>query len=139
MRDDDGYQLGTPVVPGSDNWTIEVPACCGNALGYTELVVSDSGFSFTDGKRTDAICIYAGARIKLLSRSSADLYITATQAIFRFSSAIIPAGQSLTCPTAPVSIVQGGVLTVRRGQNNPSPAAVLDVTLCPTKLDPDPF
>ena len=37
------------------------------------------------------------------------------------------------------SIVQGGELTVRRGQNNPSPAAVLDVTLCPTNIDPDPF
>lgn len=139
MTEDDGYQLGTPVVAGSDNWTTELPPCCRDKAYYTELDVTETDFYFSDGTLIGAsgyICIDAGSRIKLTSRASVDLYITATNAIFNFSSAILVPNDTLFFSTSNASIVQGGTLTVRVGRGTPGPAATLDVTLCPS---PGPF
>jgi hypothetical protein len=139
MSDDDGYQLGTPVVAGSDNWTVELPPCCKDRLYRVELDVDENNFYFSGGTligTSGFICVNAGIRIKLTSRAQSDVYITATQKIFNFSSTILSPGKNMFFSTSHAAIVQGGTLTVRVGQSNPSPAATLDVTLCP---EPGPF
>jgi hypothetical protein len=137
---DDGFQLGTPVVPGGDNFTITTPAGCKNALGYTQLLVTDNGFSLADGTtigRTGCIYVYSSARIQLTNRAPGTIEISATQAIFGYSSATLKPNESLTHSTAVVSIVQGGTLKsqMRGGAN----VNILDVVLCPCDIDPDPF
>jgi hypothetical protein len=137
---DDGYQLGTPVVPGSDNFTITTPAGCENARGYTQLLLTDDGFWFNDGTkigRTGCIYVGSGVRIQLTNRAPGTIDISATQAIFGYSSATLKPNESMTHSTAVVKIPQGGSLKSQmRGSANVN---VLDVVLCLSEIFLDPF
>jgi hypothetical protein len=124
VGDNDGFYYGTPVVEGSDNFTVIVPPQCDSAKDNWNFFVDPSGIG-----PNDAYYLSSGARVSFISRVNKDVVLGLTRAIFGQSSIKVPAGGRADISITTAAILQGG--TVVCPDLGKGDRTTIDIVVCP--------
>jgi hypothetical protein len=126
MSDDlDSYQLGTPVVPGSDNFTAADPPGCSGAVDEQWLPFFGGSTFFPS---PGCIFLKSGGRLSISNNSNDTIDFQFTNGLFLQNAVTVQPSQSVKVQANTASIAKGGtIIAVLRSNSNKS---FQDVVVC---------
>jgi hypothetical protein len=120
----DSYQLGTPVVPGSDNFTAANPPGCSNATNDFFIFLSGANVFPTPG----CAFINSGGTFSIMNGTVLTFDFQFTPGVFVQNSATLAGAQSIHVTAQSVSISRGGtIIAVERASGTKT---FQDVVIC---------